>query len=327
MTGSRTFSPAGGVVAVLCLACSGAGCKAERPAPRVPEASPADDGGRAVGGGGPALLRDEQRAVFLASRGLYLGSRLSDNWVTPGSEVQLELLLQNLGDRSVGLRMERLQGFWPFRTEERACARVVLRQVSLSPRYGLYHHRTVADRDDLETLSLAPGETRRISLPFVAPSLGNGDYVFVQLRPTLMPLAILVEDEPERFVALPFPAQDLHVVPLRARERRGDATLLALQEEIHADGDLVVPLAMMNAARDLVQTVDLLISSLPGPSARTRACSLVALEWLTGQGNAGMVDLWRSWWDSPAGQAWLARQRGGFSGAPPPPDDKKASWE
>jgi hypothetical protein len=241
--------------------------------------------------------------------GLEFAAWLSQPWVAQGEDLQLVLVLRNRGLQSLRFETERTQGFWPFRSRERAVVRVVVERHALHSVFGLERERFTQDFSDLEEIALLPGS--EVQLRFALPTSkdASSEYTTFRLQPTLYPLSLMVEGESQRFVTLRFPAVQGHAVPESLLHSSGQVSWDLLSTSGALPPRELAGWCAWFASQDLPRTVDeLLRGYAPGDPLQRRRL-LLCLRWLTGLQIGDTVESWRSWWHSPAGSAW-ARDHG-----------------
>jgi len=251
--------------------------------------------------------REELAARFFEARAVAFGARAEAEWVALGSEPAVLLTVRNSGTKALRLVGERTRGVWPFSSTERG--RIVLHvAVTWAARAGVRSTRDAVPAGPLEDLVIAPGSERALRFPLPLALPAGTECARVVVRPLLHPLAVEVEDEPERVVALRFPDVTVMLGPAEvalAAAADGAPLARALEER----PEQVVAAAVRLAEHDPVAAVDRLLAALPGPDARARRARCVALEWITSRRLGDSVERWRGWWDSEEGMRFAGDRR------------------
>ena len=245
-------------------------------------------------------------ARYLAEHGVLLSAVPESPWVPVASEAAVLLTIANHGTRALSVRGERAVGVWPFDEVEHGCSvlQYQVRWVELTG--GVQSGSDTVRSESLATLAIPPGEERslRIALPW-RPS-PDCDGASVTIHPTLLPLALEFEQEPERLVALRFPEVRVGFAPTNvATAPAGSAELL--DHAIDSRPEEIVMAAARLTESDGALVTDRLILALPGRDRRTRRSLMLALEWVTGRSFGESVERWRGWWEAQGDRSAATR--------------------
>jgi len=236
-------------------------------------------------------------AAYFEQRGCSFSAAFESGWVALDQQATVVLTFRNRGALPITLVLERDEGFWPFDSVEHGCVRFDVAAKWASLRTGV---QTLEDRLRLDLpgdLEIAPGGDAELRVPLELKLPTDGEALVARVQPTLHPLAIRCGEEPERMIALRFPAIEVRFGPAAVVLAAADdpAPFERALAEVPAH---VVAAALRRAESGRAETVDRLIVSLPGPDAAARRARCVALEWLTDRRLGDSVERWRSWWEA-----------------------------